>query len=572
MGILISKKAVSSFIMIILILCSVVFGALISYLWVMANYYNMPDNTAFLVVKDVAFLPNNVTYFNVTILNPSNSVSDSNITAIYLHVNGTTEVYNITKTEPSLPFFIKRGTEQLFKCEQNWSNFTGQTVTIEPVPVDASTKNYSYTTPEVTTPKLKLTLTPNFDISQTVEYFNLTIENSAESATNLTISEVSIFDNIINTTPTLPYVLSPNESQKFRCERNWQSIMGINITINVKTEEGYQTDYTTNETIPGAFLYMSEVKFDYTDTSYFNVTVISSEESTADATINKINLTLMNAPPITLNTTYPTNINVAPFSIPKNQSQVFKCLWDWAAHRNEAITVNVFTKQGFTLAPLTVRTPSSTVWNITDVNFDLDHTGYFLVNVTNMPCSLNEINVTMILIDENVTTINPPFAILTNDAQGTFNCTFDWKPLRGQSVTIKVATQDGSNMSTIVTLPSVKLKLPDSNLVFDLLHNIETNSTIPYINVTVSNSINSLQNLTITEITIETDNATYTIDNTLTYPKLAPNGYVVTIGENSTFICLWDWTLYLTQTIKITVYTAEGFQVSRTYTVAAPSP
>jgi hypothetical protein len=572
MNTLISKKAVSTIVMIILILCSMVFGALVSYLWVMASYYNMPDNTAFLVVKDPVFLANNVTYFNMTILNPSNSVSDANITAIYLHVNGTTDVYNITATEPSLPFFIKRGTEQLFKCEQNWSNFTGQTVTIEPVPVDASTKNYSYTTPEVTTPKLELNLTPDFNISQTVKYFSLTIENSAESAINLTISEVSIFENIINTDPALPYVLPLNRVQTFRCEKNWEALSGINVTINVKTEEGYETDYTTNETVPGAFLYMSEAKFDYTDTSYFNLTIISLEDSTASATLNQINLTIGSETPITLNTTYPTNINVVPFPIPKNQSQVFKCLWDWSAHRKEVITVDAFTEQGLTLPSLTAITPLSTVWNITDVNFDLDYTEYFLVNVTNMPCSLNEINVTTILIDENVTTMNPPFAILTSGAQETFNCTFDWKTLRGQNVTITVVTQNGSDMSTIVTLPSVKLKLLDDNLVFDLLHSIEINITIPYVNVTISNSINSLQNVTITDITIDTENATYSINNTLVYPKVIPNGYVLTIGENLTFIYFWNWTLYLIQTIKITVYTAEGFQISRTYTVAAPSP
>jgi hypothetical protein len=566
----INKKAVSTLIMIILILCSVIFGALVSYLWVMASFYNMPQNTTLLVVHDAVFSANNVTHFNVTILNPSNSVSNANITAIRVRVDGTAEVYDINETEPALPFVIQIGTEQTFKCKRNWSDLSGETVTIEPVPVNASTQNYSYATEKVATPKLELKLTPNFNISQTVENFSITIENSAESVINLTISEISVFENIINTTtPTLPYVLSPNYGQTFQCKRNWQSLMGVNASITVKTEEGFESNYTT-ATILGAFLYIGEVKFDYTDMSYFNLTVVSSPESTAEASLNRVNLTLTGQPPITLNTTYPTNINVIPITILKNQSQVFKCLWDWNTHRNETVTIDIFTRQGITSPPQTVRTPPSIVWDITDINFDLDYTDHFLVNVTNTPCSLNEITITKIVLNDNVTTMNPPSATLTNGTQETFNCTFDWSTLRGQTVIVAVIAQDGSNISRIVTLPSVQLKLQDANPIFDYLHNIETNTTTPYFNITIFNSINSLQNRTLTQITIETANATYTIDGTLTYPKLAPNGYVLTIGANSTFICLWDWTLYLTPTIKITVYTAEGLQVSQTYVITPP--
>ena len=184
MKLLTNKKAVSTFILIILILCSAVFGALVSYLWVMANYYNMPDTTLLIVTNAVFPGPPtiNLTYFNVTILNPSNSISDVNITAIRLSVEGRDESYDINETEPEpLPFLIRRGTEQTFKCKKNWSNFAGEIVRIEPVAVNASTKSYSYATTRV-----KLNLTPTFDESQSVEYFNLTMENSAESIINLT--------------------------------------------------------------------------------------------------------------------------------------------------------------------------------------------------------------------------------------------------------------------------------------------------------------------------------------------------------------------------------------------------
>ncbi|MEM3609214.1 MAG: hypothetical protein QXV87_02560, partial [Candidatus Bathyarchaeia archaeon] len=90
--------------------------------------------------------------------------------------------------------------------------------------------------------------------------------------------------------------------------------------------------------------------------------------------------------------------------------------------------------------------------------------------------------------------------------------------------------------------------------------------SIPYINITISNSINSIQNVTISKIILETGNKTYEIDGALTYPAIAPSGYVLNAGENVTIMCLWNWDLYLgLEPIKVTVYTAEGFQVSKTW-------
>jgi hypothetical protein len=262
-----NEKAVSTLTLIVLMLCSAVFGALISYLWVMANYYNMPENITLLIVEDVVFPIFDARYFNVTILNPSNSASDVNITAIRLSVEGKNEVCNVTTTDPPIhptPFILRRGTKQTFKCERNWSNFAGETVRIEPVAANASTKSYSYATP-----KVKLKLTPNFDASQSIEFFNLTIQNSAESVVNLTISEIIIFGSSINATPTLPYVLSPNQTKTFRCYWNWENVRGKNVTITVKTSEGYESAYTTNE-LPDAALYIDEVRFNYIHEPEYN--------------------------------------------------------------------------------------------------------------------------------------------------------------------------------------------------------------------------------------------------------------------------------------------------------------
>ncbi|MFZ0965568.1 MAG: hypothetical protein WAN82_02955 [Candidatus Bathyarchaeia archaeon] len=536
-----------------------------SYLWVMANYYNMPEDTTLLIVTNVVFpIPPaiNLTYFNVTILNPSYSISDVNITAVRLSVEGKNEVYNITATEPEpLPFLLRRGTEHTFKCKKNWSNFAGETVRIEPAAANTSTKSYSYTTPRV-----KLGITPDFDVTESVEHFNLTIENS-NSIVNLTLSEIMLFAMSINenVTPTLPYVLPPNQSKTFQCNYNWESLRNQNVTITVKSSEGYEIVYTTDKLL-GAILDIQEVKFDYGDVTYFNLTISNSEDSTASATINRINLTLQDETTVVINKTIPPiNVQSVFNMILPNETRTFKCLWNWTQHRNETLTVNAYALEDFTIANKTTKTPPAVVWNITEVKFDLDDMQYFMVNVTNMPCSLNEINVTKILLDENETVIGSPVTIQPGE-QKTINCTFSWKNWINKTVTINVFTESSLNVSTTMTVPPVGLKLLGDSFVFGDLWDQYINITIPYANVTISNSINSLQDVTITKIIFETGNKTLEIDNTLTYPKLVPSGYILRKGENITMTCLWNWNLYLgPYPIKVTVYTAEGFQVSRTW-------
>jgi hypothetical protein len=552
MRIISDLRAVSTFILIILILCSAVFGAFISYVLVMSSYYNMPENTTLLIVENVAFPILDFTYFNVTILNPSNSASDGNITAIRLSVEEKNEIHDVTKTEPELGT-IRRGTKLTFKCEENWSNFAGEIVRIEPVAENASTKSYLYTTP-----KVKLILTPYFDVYRSVKYFDLTIENSAEPNRSLTVSEIRVFGTSINVTPALPYTLWANQMKTFSCNCNWEDYRGENVTITVKTSEGYESVYTTNELL-GAVLYIDEVEFDYMDTSYFNLTITSSEYSTAPATIITVNITLQDGRTIPINYTLPP---LGPMSggVPRNSSRTFACTWNWKEYRGNTTTVNAYTRQGFAISGKTVKTPPKVVWNVTDVKFDLDLTDHFLLNVTNMPCSLQNITITQINFNENETGFESQMIPIGEEK--VFNCTFDWENFVGEKVNITVLTEDGLNISRIVAIPSLELKLLD--FVISELESPDLNVTVPYVNITISNSNNSFQNVIITKIILETANETYEIDGALAYPKLAPDGYVLKIGEKVIVVCLWNWEC-IGLSLKATVYTAEGFQVSRTW-------
>lgn len=532
-----NTKAVSTLTVIVLMLCSAVFGALVSYFWVMSSYYNMPENTTLLIVEDVVFPISDARYFNATIFNPSNSASDATITAIRVSIEGKNEAYNVTTTEPQLGT-IRRGTKQTFKCLKNWSNFAGETVRIEPVAANASTKSYSYATPRV-----KLELTPNFDVSQSVEYFNLTIKNSAEFNVSLTISEITVFGLPINVTPSLPYILSLNQTEIFRCDRNWENYKGVNVTITAETTEGYESFYITNE-LPGAALYIDEVKFDYTDTTYFNLTITSSEYSTATAKINRVNLTLPDETTIILDTTPP--LDIIPIPIPRNESLTIRCTWNWNTYRNETIMVRVYTKQGFIVPSKIVITPPAIVWNITDVKFDLDDIEHFLVNVTNTPCSLQSINVTQIRLNETATEVTPSSWLIPPGEERSFSCAFNWTSLRGENSTVMVYTADGLNISKSITLPSVKLKIINASF--------KTSEGNKYLNITVENVKESLLDVTVARIVVNLENETV-------YESKGV-GTLIEVGKNLTLTFSLNWSSYENEDVTISVYTEKGFEAT----------
>ncbi len=529
-----------------------------AYLFVMANYYNMPEDTTLLVVEDSVFPIYNARYFNVTILNPSNSVSDANITAIRLNVEEKKEVYNITEAEPILPYLLRRGTRQTFRCEKNWSNFTGQVVKIEPVAENVSTTRYS-----CTTPKVRLTIVPSFDASIGVGSFNLTIANAAESIINLTISEINLLGMPINenVTPTLPHLLNPGETETFLCSWNWENY--LTLTITVKTEEGYQTSYVAEE-LPYAVVYIDEIRFDDIDSNYFDLTVANSEDSTSSVTLTSINLTLQDGKIVPINITIPPLTEV--LLITPNHSEIFKCLWDWTAYRNKTIAVNCYTGEGFTIPSKNVTTPSNIVWNLTSVEFDLDFLGNFSVKVANAQVSLQ--NLTIARMEFNGTEVTIESEEVPIAEERLFNCTFDWKDYKGTTANITVVADDGSEISRMVAIPSVGLKM--YNIMISEADIPEFNLTRPYINFTVSNSENSDENVTITEIMLVTKNSTYMIYGALTHPEIPLEGYLLAIGEKAAFAYLWDWD-YIGSDLTITVHTAEGFQVSETVYPSFPS-
>jgi hypothetical protein len=90
----------------------------------------------------------------------------------------------------------------------------------------------------------------------------------------------------------------------------------------------------------------------------------------------------------------------------------------------------------------------------------------------------------------------------------------------------------------------------------------------PYVNITIVNLANSLGNVTVNKIVFGTwfngTIPTYEVDGTLTVPELGLSCNI-SIGQSITIVCHWNWVLYIKGVVVVTVYTAEGYQVTETF-------
>ncbi len=547
-----SNMAISNLFMVLLILASLIVGALLSYMWVMGSFWNMPQNVTTLAVEDVVFPSGDFTYFNVTVINPSNSVADLSLTAFKVVDEAANQTYDVPATNPAVPFNMTIGTRQTFTCTMNWGDLAGESVRIEPVAGNTSILSREYTPPEA-----KLVIS-SFDASENIQHFNFTVQSYLLSTMNLTISEITVGGEPVTarTTPGLPFILSKGQSQAFQVERNWGTLTGQNVTIVVKTAEGLEQTYVT-PTILGAYVYVDEANFDYTNSTYFNATVRSAPESTAETTLSVLNLTLSNGTTITPMTN--PLLSALPIKLPPNSSLLIKCFWDWTAFRNQSFTVQVFTKEGFSVQNKTTTTPHAILWNVGNMGFDVGDLQHFNVNVTNMLASVQAIDITGVDFNQTSTTITP--IVIAPGSQNIVQCAYNWTDFIGSSINITVhATYDAGEISISQTT-----KLPYFGIANASFSNFTTGN--PYLNITVYNSQYSKTNATIVQISVNTGNTTFVLDGTITSPKIGTQGYMITPAGEVTFTCPWDWSPYQGQDVTVFVTASDGSQVSRTLKV-----
>jgi hypothetical protein len=536
-----NKKAVSTLILIILLLCSAVLGALISYLWVMADYYMEPQNMVDLVITEADFPVNHADYFFVTVMNPTHSVSGTNITEIYFTVEENNTKYSVLNTYPEeLPITLGKGTTKTIKCNKNWGEFAGKTITIHISATNASGATYSFKTEFV-----KLNVSAYFNATESIEYFNLTVKNDPQSKINLTITEIDLnYEPVANISITLPTIIPVNETINFQCFKNWEGYAKPIVTV--KTEEGYI--FEVRKEIPStAILAVKNVTFSETNTTELSVTLWNTPDS--ETLVDVVNITLID------DEGNETEIGIfdPPVRINKNETVTLNCVWNWTGYRDRNIRLNVYTKQGFKAVSKTIKTPSPVVLKITALDFNLADTGNFSLSVQNLLCSIQEANITKItvfydrLIEINETTPTLPYNLTIGGLPQTFNCTFNWTAYEGLKINVTVYTCEGFNVTYTYTLPKVLL-----NVEFD------SGKSTNYFSITIQN--NAYTTINVTEIYV---NDTL-INASLTYPALP---VLVEDGQSIMIVCPFEWQSLSGSEVTIMVKTENGFDITTTLVI-----
>jgi hypothetical protein len=339
--------SISKLILIILLLVSFILGALLSYVWTMGGYYHLPSQ-ANVTIESVEFYVENATFFNVTLLNPSYSLSAVAIEQILVSTNDGL-LHNVTDTLPSLPFPLAPSNSQTFKAYWNWGNYTGQTVNI----VASVADEESGATFQKRTPLMNLTIASiDFYPEISVGYFNITVQSmGCKTYVDITKILVNGADVSNVTTPVLaPYPFNPNSTVTFSIRRNWADLQDKNVTIAVQTLQGYNVYKTVQAPLPVTL--SINVAFNETiSTTSFNVIILNAMTSPTDVDISGVTVNVAG------NVIQIQNWTASPSSKLVRASPVLiVCQWNWPSYQGQVATILVSTVQGFqaTSPPTTI--------------------------------------------------------------------------------------------------------------------------------------------------------------------------------------------------------------------------
>jgi hypothetical protein len=533
----------------LIILVAFVLGALIAYLWAIAPFYMVSNQVN---VTDAAFPVDDANYFNVTVVNPSNSPGTTNITYVSLTGEGQVEPINVSSVSPSLPVSLDRGVSATLECQASWGDFAGKNLTVHVLSLNSPEATF-----QVTPQFVQLTVSASFNATESVQYFDVTVTNNANSAIDLNLSSVSLdYQPVSSLSVTPPTSVAKGQSVSFRCFSSWEG--HPQPLVSVETLQGYTA--SVRETVgSSALLLIENLKFNEENSTRASMVLTNSAESAtlvdvANITVSHGNVTDV----ISGNMSSPS----LPYPLDVNSSVTLDCVWNWtdSSLRSTNVTVTAYTSQGFVSSPLSIVTPAKVDGRIDHAVFDLEDTGHFTLNVTNLAYSLQSINVTGVDFNQTSTTITP--TLLAPGIQAALVCGFNWSTFLGQHVTVSANVTYGGNVSMVLRLYNVTAPYYNiTNVEFDRF-----SLGNPYVNVTVRNSEFSKRNATVTQITVNTENVTFLIDGTISYPKIS-GGYAVPTGTETTFVCPWDWSPYVGQDVTITVQTADGFTASMTLRV-----
>jgi len=348
-------KGVSRLILILLLLLFFVVGALFSYVYTMGFYapseFRLPSKST-IAIESVEFNNQDTSFFNVTVLNPSYSLSTVSVTRIEARTPSDNRIHVITDTQPALPHPLIRGEIQTFHAKWNWANYTGIKVpyTDQPIEIRVFIQDEVGEIFEAHRPLTTLTVTDlTFNPSISVNHFNVTVQNLESSQTYVNITAISIRGTAVPlnlVSPSLSYTLKPGDNPvQFQCFYNWLNLQGQNVTVRIGTLQGYIAERTQILPEPVA-LEISQIIFDANvSTNHFNITVFNAANSSTYVDLSRITVAVGNGAPINVSS---WTANPSP-RLEKNSSVFIMCMWDWSGLKGQSLTakVTVYTYQGF---------------------------------------------------------------------------------------------------------------------------------------------------------------------------------------------------------------------------------
>ena len=290
---------------------------------------------------------------------------------------------------------------------------------------------------------------------QNTSYFNITVMNPSFSPSNVSISKISVIiegkeisDFEVN--PEIPKILEVGSEETFKCLWNWANYTGMSASIIVFIDEGSGAAVTVS--LPSVSLGISEIKFNATETSYFNITIENAETSETYVNLTRIEVIIRSKRmPIVIEPTLPMALN-------PGETITVKCLWNWTEYRNETITVIVHTLQGYTAWGI-AKTPPEVELKLGPWEFKREENKCFLnITISNSLESPSYATISSILIIADnetmeVEVLSPklPYKLEVGASvvvQCRWNCT---KPISTMNVIVE--SIEGHRGILIITLP-----------------------------------------------------------------------------------------------------------------------
>ncbi len=343
--------------LLVLLVASALFGAVLSYLWTEGYYIEtgrrVPEDVITITITNVTFPIENSTFFNVTVLNPSFSKADAYITGIALitTVNGveTVDPVQPDAVVPAIPYLLSKGDAETFRCQKMWGHLAGESLNVAVFLESDSGAVFTSVTSKVVLEIVRA----EFHVAATIRRFNITVRNSVDSLTPLNVSAIW-FDTseipvqnvtIPNETTSLPYQLLPGDNQTFTLFWNlWKTgALGFSHNITVNTLQGYSAVIKTQVLPPEILLDLGDFIFAVPHTDHFNVTV----ENPLIPGAYSVDISRFT---VTVGSSTFDNITIAPGSdlvISPGTTRTLQCLWSWEAFKGQSATLTVHTSQGF---------------------------------------------------------------------------------------------------------------------------------------------------------------------------------------------------------------------------------